>query len=249
MSFWKPGQQAPAAPAPAPAPVAAAAETNKSPNGTSSKGLSTNVMNMRFMKRKADAEQAAVDEAEKRRKLLNADWSDGQRDGGGGGGSDGVAMSVVDPASAIGSSSGSGSSSSCGSSSNSSSSSSSSGSSSSRSGAGWYEREDGDMMSALPGRRSFGGFNKAMERHYSEVMDEKRFNAAASSSSGGANAVSDQEMLARYQNLVGLPRGPNQGMKPKGKGKGGREDGSNHAKDGGKMLKPKAPPTTRRRQE
>ena len=140
-----------------------------------------------------------MDEAEKRRKLLNADWSDGQDAG-----RDDVAISMVTASASSGISN----------------SSSSNSSSSSASSSGRFEREEGDMMSALPGRRSFGGFNKAIERHYSEIMDEKRFNVASSSSAPGA--ISDQEMLDRYQNLVGLPRGPNQGMKPKSGGGGGQ---------------------------
>jgi hypothetical protein len=63
------------------------------------------------------------------------------------------------------------------------------------------------------GRRSFGGFNKAVERHYEQMMDEKRFDKASERAS--KNSVSDTEMLNRYETLIGLPRGPNQGMRPK----------------------------------
>lgn len=63
------------------------------------------------------------------------------------------------------------------------------------------------------GRRSFGGFNKAVERNYEHMMDEKRFDKASERAS--KNSVSDAEMLARYENLIGLPRGPSQGMRPK----------------------------------
>lgn len=44
-------------------------------------------------------------------------------------------------------------------------------------------------------------------------MDEKRFDKASERAS--KNSISDTEMLARYENLIGLPRGPNQGMRPK----------------------------------
>ena len=44
-------------------------------------------------------------------------------------------------------------------------------------------------------------------------MDEKRFDKASERAT--KNSVSDTEMLARYENLIGLPRGPSQGMRPK----------------------------------
>ena len=74
-------------------------------------------------------------------------------------------------------------------------------------------KEEHDFMSALPGRRSFGGANKAVERNYEQMMDEKRFDKASERAS--KNSVSDTEMLARYENLIGLPRGPSQGARPK----------------------------------
>lgn len=63
------------------------------------------------------------------------------------------------------------------------------------------------------GRRSFGGFNKAVERNYEQIIDEKRFNKASEKAS--KNSVSDAEMLVRYESLIGLPRGQSQGMRPK----------------------------------
>ena len=68
-------------------------------------------------------------------------------------------------------------------------------------------------MFPVLGRRSFGGFNKAVERNYEQMMDEKRFDKASERAT--KNSVSDTEMLARYENLIGLPRGPSQGMRPK----------------------------------
>ena len=44
-------------------------------------------------------------------------------------------------------------------------------------------------------------------------MDEKRFDKA--SEKAAKSSVSDTEMLARYESLIGLPRGPSQGMRPK----------------------------------
>jgi M-phase phosphoprotein 6 len=91
-----------------------------------------------------------------------------------------------------------------------------------------FSKESGDLMAALPGRRSFGGFNKAVERYYEQIMDEKRFNRAAEKAN--KNSVSDEEMLARYESLIGLPRGPNQGAKQQrqqGKSTGSREQQSN----------------------
>lgn len=70
--------------------------------------------------------------------------------------------------------------------------------------------EEVDVFSALPGRRSFGGFNKAVEKHYEQMVDHKRFQRAAKQPE---SAVGDEEMLLRYETLVGLPRGPNQGLR------------------------------------
>lgn len=81
------------------------------------------------------------------------------------------------------------------------------------------------------GRRSFGGFNKAVERNYEQMIDEKRFDRASERAS--KNTVSDAEMLARYENLIGLPRGPSQGVRSKkekvNKPKDGKTVGRNSA--------------------
>lgn len=58
----------------------------------------------------------------------------------------------------------------------------------------------------FPGRRSFGGFNRAVERYYHSVIDEKQLEEVS------RDTLTDEEMLKRYENLVGLPRGPNQGI-------------------------------------
>lgn len=73
--------------------------------------------------------------------------------------------------------------------------------------------ETTDLYSALPGRRSFGGFNKVIERNYAILMDQQ---------SGDIVPTPDEEQILRqYESLVSLPRGPGQG-----KGKGKREGSS-----------------------
>jgi len=69
-----------------------------------------------------------------------------------------------------------------------------------------------DFAAALPGRRSFNGCNKAVERHYEQVLDDLNYKRKASIVK--SDTISDEEMLKRYESLIGLPRGPNQGKKP-----------------------------------
>jgi hypothetical protein len=69
-----------------------------------------------------------------------------------------------------------------------------------------------NLLQLAPGRRSFGGFNKAIERYYQSIVDEDRLNKSGEESIRNT-VVSDQEMLNRYENLIGLPRGPNQGLR------------------------------------
>ncbi len=71
--------------------------------------------------------------------------------------------------------------------------------------------EDDPRTVEVPGRRSFGGFNKSVERHYQSVLDEMNFDKMAKKVEN--KTISDEEMLSRYENLIGLPRGPNQGRK------------------------------------
>jgi hypothetical protein len=63
----------------------------------------------------------------------------------------------------------------------------------------------------FPGRRSFGGFNKSVENYYQLALGELRHNKYNQKST--KNQVSDEEMVMRYENLIGLPRGPNQSRK------------------------------------
>jgi hypothetical protein len=68
---------------------------------------------------------------------------------------------------------------------------------------------------SLPGRRSFGGFNPAVERNYAKLTGLHMLN---SSGAGEGAGIDDEAMLERYETLIGLPRGPNQGRfvpKPK----------------------------------
>jgi hypothetical protein len=65
---------------------------------------------------------------------------------------------------------------------------------------------------SLPGRRSFGGFHPYIEQNYREQLDSNRLDGKLSKKKSDETAVSDEEMLARYDNLIGLPRGPNQGQ-------------------------------------
>ena len=61
------------------------------------------------------------------------------------------------------------------------------------------------------------------------MIDEKRFDKASERSS--KNSVSDAEMLARYENLIGLPRGPSQGIRPKREKNNKSKDGKVVSKD------------------
>jgi hypothetical protein len=70
-----------------------------------------------------------------------------------------------------------------------------------------------DFIATLPGRRSFNGCNKAVERYYEQRLDDLKFRKKADSVTH-TETVSDQEMIKRYENLIGLPRGPSQGKRP-----------------------------------
>lgn len=86
-----------------------------------------------------------------------------------------------------------------------------------------------DLYSALPGRRSFGGFNKVIERNYAILMDQQPGDLVP--------ATADEEQILRqYESLVSLPRGPGQG---KGKGKGKREGGQEGGQASGPDKQPR----------
>lgn len=68
-----------------------------------------------------------------------------------------------------------------------------------------------DQINQYPGRRSFGGFNKPVERNYQETLDDLRYQKLSTSKKSSKYDVDDNEMVERYKDLIGLPRGPNQG--------------------------------------
>ena len=100
--------------------------------------------------------------------------------------------------------------------------------------------EKSSLYTALPGRRSFGGFNKVIEKWHSSVMDTRRQEAKYEGGGGGggsaAVALEDEDMLKKYENLVSLPRGPSMGGKPanshSGSGKNKKAGGGKKAKGG-----------------
>ena len=109
--------------------------------------------------------------------------------------------------------------------------------SSSSSSSSSFTIETTDLYSTLPGRRSFGGFNKVVERNYNEVLDLSA-DKSKREQQGGAGK-SDEEILRQVQGLVGLPRGPGQGKKPRpAQGKPGPGAGPG-AGAGGSKSKPK----------
>ena len=74
------------------------------------------------------------------------------------------------------------------------------------------EEETDVYHSSLPGRRSFGGFHPFLEQHYREALASSRLDdkLLGKSKDAESSIINDEEMLARYDTLIGLPRGPNQ---------------------------------------
>lgn len=85
-----------------------------------------------------------------------------------------------------------------------------------------------DFYSSLPSRRSFGGCNAFIEKEYERFIDMAKFDKAVEKAK--ADTVSDEEMLQRYQSLIGLPRGPNQGKMPTKISGGNNKNYNNSAK-------------------
>jgi hypothetical protein len=164
--FWKPGAAEPAA---VPAVVAGPPAEPPQPPQPAYK-MSANLANMKFMKRKEEAAEQNKEEGEKRRKLLDAMWTNptpqpiavAQQPRGG----SGKLVCVVEAV---------------------------------------------DLYSTLPGRRSFGGFNAVVERHYSNALN------TSLDEPSGAMDVEEESILKKYEELVSLPRGPNQGKAKKPK--------------------------------
>jgi hypothetical protein len=63
-----------------------------------------------------------------------------------------------------------------------------------------------DLFAALPGRRSFGGFNKVVERFYQHSMDTQKFGLGGGNDLEDDN-ISNEEMASRYSHLIGSPEG------------------------------------------
>ena len=79
-----------------------------------------------------------------------------------------------------------------------------------------FVQEIFDYLSEFPGRRSFNNFNSSVEKHYNNRIDELNLdnkintkNSKSTKKSTSSN-VPDDEIIQKYEGLVGLPRGPNQ---------------------------------------
>lgn len=171
MAFWKPGNVLP--PSSSTAPSSSSLRLTAGPQAppAAPAQLSKNVMNMKFMKRKEEADVQNKEEANKRRKLLDSQQQQQQQS---------TMQEAVN--------------------------------SQPRTGNLICTIETTDLYSTLPGRRSFGGFNKVVERYYASSMDLQ------SDLVGNTHEVSAKEeaaILKQYESLVSLPRGPNQGAAPK----------------------------------
>jgi len=79
--------------------------------------------------------------------------------------------------------------------------------------------DDFNFNAVLPGRRSFNGCNKAMERHYQMQLEQLKFQTSMESNITIACSNMDEEMIKKYEKLVGLPRGPSGGMMKDNDGK------------------------------
>ena len=73
--------------------------------------------------------------------------------------------------------------------------------------------ENWSYFATLPGRRSFNGCNKAVERYYENRMEELNYKKKKEKTTN-IETISDEDMIKKYENLIGLPRGPNQGQRP-----------------------------------
>lgn len=69
-----------------------------------------------------------------------------------------------------------------------------------------FERVDDNSRgdNSLPGRRSFRGFNVVVERNYAKLTGNLPAIDPATIT------IDEEAMAARYETLIGLPRGPNQ---------------------------------------
>ena len=70
---------------------------------------------------------------------------------------------------------------------------------------------DNSIFATLPGRRSYGGFNKVAERHYEYIMNERRYERQVAKAN--KNHISDEEMAKRYTDLITSSKKSNQGSR------------------------------------
>ena len=93
-----------------------------------------------------------------------------------------------------------------------------------------------DFVAELPGRRSFNGCNKAMERYYESRLEDLNYKKKAEVDNS-SETISNEDMIKRYESLISLPRGPNQGKKPSSKPIGGGGGAPNQQKNMNKVYK------------
>jgi hypothetical protein len=87
-------------------------------------------------------------------------------------------------------------------------------------------KEGFDFSALLPGRRSFNGCNKFVESFYEQRMEDLQIRKKSKpEKASNSSTVSNEEMMKRYEGLVGLPRGPNQGKRPVEKSGGQKKKG------------------------
>mmetsp|Transcript_22678 Transcript_22678/g.33144 ORF Transcript_22678/g.33144 Transcript_22678/m.33144 type:complete len:170 (-) Transcript_22678:171-680(-) len=158
-------------------PVTTETEPIKSslPSNDTKPLLSKSVMSMKFMARKVEEKQQEKEQAMKRRKLNEADWTTGET------------SSHLPEDRLV-----------C------------------------CEIDENVVYQSCPGRRSFGGCNSIVERQYAQLINSDRLDRKMEKRSKHST-VSDEEMLERYDTLIGLPRGPSQGVMA-GKRKSGNKN-------------------------
>lgn len=81
-----------------------------------------------------------------------------------------------------------------------------------------YVEETIDTLSEFPGRRSFNNFNNSVNKYYLNKIEElnidKKLTPSSSSSQKERKTlISDDDLIQKYDELIGLPRGPNQSRK------------------------------------
>ena len=82
------------------------------------------------------------------------------------------------------------------------------------------------MYAALPGRRSFGGFNKPVEKHYASVMESH----VQKGKYGAARNSQDQDKDRQLLELAAMSEPALPGRAQKKKPKGGKAGGGGGGK-------------------